>query len=274
MVYLFLLVWRIVVGLSLIPAFATLYHRLTLPESTRFEKAQCQPSIEAGDEIAELKRQQDLAQVVGSTDSHSNSLKEKEKVLPISITQAEAPTQKKTHFKEFAAYFSEWRHLKLLLGTSLCWFLLDISFYGINLNQNVVLQQIGFDGSSGSPWERLFKISTGNIIVTALGFVPGYYATVLTIEKLGRKWIQIQGFLITALFRKCSSGFFQYDVTISPSYLVGILAGMFHTLSKAAFIVNFALLQFFFNFGPNTTTYVSHKCIYRLVRIPIDEYVG
>jgi len=253
------LVWRIVVALSLIPAFATLYHRLTLPESTRYEKAQRQPSIEAGDGIAELKRQQDLAQVVSSTDSHPASLKEKEKNLPVSVTQAEAPTPKKAHFKEFAAYFSEWRHLRLLLGTSLCWFLLDISFYGINLNQNVVLQQIGFDGSSGSPWERLFKISTGNIIVTALGFVPGYYVTVLTIEKFGRRWIQIQGFLITSLFRKCYPGFFEFNTIISPFCSVGILAGMFHTLSKAAFIVNFALLQFFFNFGPNTTTYVSHK---------------
>ena len=48
-------------------------------------------------------------------------------------------------------------------------------FYGINLNQNVVLQQIGYDGSSGTPWERLFKVSTGGIIITALGFVPGAY---------------------------------------------------------------------------------------------------
>jgi len=29
--------WRVVVGLSLIPAFGTLYQRLTLPESTRYE---------------------------------------------------------------------------------------------------------------------------------------------------------------------------------------------------------------------------------------------
>lgn len=78
------------------------------------------------------------------------------------------------------------------------------SFYGINLNQNVVLQQIHFDGSSGSPWTRLFKIATGNLIITALGFVPGYYFTVVLIEKLGRKWIQIQGFLLAALFRKHS----------------------------------------------------------------------
>jgi len=30
---------------------------------------------------------------------------------------------------------------------------------------------------------------------------PGYYVTVLMVEKLGRKWIQVQGFLLTALFR-------------------------------------------------------------------------
>ena len=121
---------------------------------------------------------------------------------------------------DFISYFSEWRHLKILIGTSMCWLLLDIafvvcatsfpthlplipSFYGINLNQNVVLQQIGYDGSSGSPWTRLFRISTGGIIITALGFVPGYYATVLTIEYLGRKWIQIQGFLLAALMCTC-----------------------------------------------------------------------
>ena len=34
---------------------------------------------------------------------------------------------KKTHFKDFFVYFSEWRHLKVLLGTCSCWFLLDIA---------------------------------------------------------------------------------------------------------------------------------------------------
>ena len=81
----------------------------------------------------------------------------------------------------------------MLLGTCMCWFLLDVAcvselqlcglsfnhlqichrFYGINLNQNVVLQQIGYDGQEGTPWNRLFKISTGGMIITALGFVPG-----------------------------------------------------------------------------------------------------
>ena len=54
-------------------------------------------------------------------------------------------------------------------------------FYGINLNQNVVLQQIGFDGKDGSPWNKLFKIGVGNLIITALGFVPGMLSSILSI---------------------------------------------------------------------------------------------
>lgn len=98
-------------------------------------------------------------------------------------------------YTEFIEYFSEWRHAKILIGTCMSWFLVDIAyalfsstadsnlqlfrFYGINLNQNVVLTQIGFGGKDGTPWERLFKVATGNLIVTALGFVPGelkYYS--------------------------------------------------------------------------------------------------
>ncbi|KAJ6537237.1 major facilitator superfamily domain-containing protein [Mycena vulgaris] len=208
-------VWRIVVGLSLIPAFGTLYQRLTLPESTRF--------IEAQNQQANMKL------------SHTNTYAEEAYKAAHGGDVAEI-VEKKAHFREFLVYFGEWRHAKLLIGTCLCWFLLDIAFYGINLNQNVVLQQIGFDGKDSTPWEKLFKISTGNIIVTALGFVPGYYASVLLIETLGRKWIQIQGFLMAALF-------------------LAILAAKFDTLSKPGFIVCFSLLQFFFNFGANTTTY-------------------
>ena len=50
------------VGLSLIPAFGTLYQRLTLPESTRFISAQklkhSDHADEAGDKIDELKKAQ------------------------------------------------------------------------------------------------------------------------------------------------------------------------------------------------------------------------
>ncbi|KAJ7683780.1 MFS general substrate transporter [Mycena rosella] len=202
-------VWRIVVGLSLIPALGTLYQRLTLPESTRYIEAQNQQA-----NAMELNYANDSAEA-----THK-------------VVHEEEVTEQPAHFREFLTYFSEWRHARILIGTCLCWFLLDIAFYGINLNQNVVLSQIGFDGKTGTPWEKLFNLATGNIIITVLGFVPGYYATVFLIEILGRKWIQIQGFIMAAVF-----------------------SAKFNTLSKPGFIVCFSLLQFFFNFGANTTTY-------------------
>ncbi|KAI0762151.1 MFS general substrate transporter [Trametes elegans] len=241
-------VWRILVGISLIPAFGTLYQRLTLPESTRFNEARKGNAPIADEEsIEELKKKANAdpgvtekVTPVNSDGTHTPQSDHGSGVTEESAARLQDASQlaaaKKDHFKEFFHYFSEWRHLKILLGTCSCWFLLDIAFYGINLNQNVVLQQIGFDGKDGSPWNKLFKIGVGNLIITALGFVPGYYATILTIEKLGRKWIQIQGFLFAALF-------------------LGILAGKFDTLGTAPFIVCFAFLQFFFNFGANTTTY-------------------
>ncbi|KAF9000818.1 major facilitator superfamily domain-containing protein [Cyathus striatus] len=213
--------WRIVVGISLIPAFGTLCQRLTLQESTHFIASKRQTHSEDGhelDEINELKRKQ-----------REEEEKTKSSSPNVDILKVDGEAS-------LGGYFSKWKYLKLLLGTCVCWFLLDIACYGTNLDQNIVLQQIGYDGSDGTPWNCLFNISTGRIIITALGFVPGYYATALLIEKLGRKWIQIQGFLCAAL-------------------LLGILAGKFTLLSKPAFIVCFALLQFFFNFGANTTTY-------------------
>ncbi|KAG1895685.1 major facilitator superfamily domain-containing protein [Suillus fuscotomentosus] len=213
-------VWRIVIGLSLIPAFGTLYQRLTLPESTRYKKSQEADVVEQDDLE---KEKMGVKADVHATESDLN-------------VDRGASVPKKSHVLEVIKYFSEWRHLKILIGTCSCWFLLDVAFYGINLNTNVVLSEIGYAGNTGTPWEKLFKVATGNIIITALGFVPGYYVTVLTIEKLGRKTIQVMGFLMEALF-------------------LGILAGKFHSLSTAAFIINFTLLQFFFNFGANATTY-------------------
>ncbi|KAF5311208.1 hypothetical protein D9611_013007 [Ephemerocybe angulata] len=220
-------VWRIVVGLSLIPAFGTLYQRLTLGESSRFEasqkigdseRSQAGPSHTSStseeDEIYKLKELQRKEEegVEGAGKDGVEVREGRREGEDGGEVEVDVLVKKPAHFK-----VEEWEDV--------AW---DV-FYGINLNQNVVLQQIGFDGKDGTEWNKLFKVSTGNMIVTALGFVPGYYATLFTIEILGRKTIQIMGFLMAALF-------------------LGVLAGMFETLSKAQFI-------FFFNFGANTTSY-------------------
>ena len=78
-----------------------------------------------------------------------------EEGCPVPPFLTEVPTQNNAHFKVFSAYFYEWRHLKLLLGTSL---LLQIYFHGINLSSDpynildsTVRQALIRSGGSRSP---------------------------------------------------------------------------------------------------------------------------
>lgn len=138
---------------------------------------------------------------------------------------------------DFWEYFSEWRHLKVLLGTSISWFLVDITFYGINLNQSGIFALIGY--TQGSAWHRIYKQALGNLIVVLAGFLPGYYLTVALIEVIGRKKIQLFGFAANAL-------------------LFLVLALSYNTIihQAAPFFAVFVLLQLSFNFGSNSTTFV------------------
>jgi hypothetical protein len=42
----------------------------------------------------------------------------------------------------------------------------DIAFYGVNLNQSIILSKIGF-GKGDTPWQTLQNLAIGNIIVSA-----------------------------------------------------------------------------------------------------------
>jgi PHS family inorganic phosphate transporter-like MFS transporter len=100
---------------------------------------------------------------------------------------------------------------------------------------------LGFSGSlQDDAWNALFKNAVGNIIIAMMGTVPGYWFTVFLIDKLGRKKIQIIGFLaLTILYLIIGFG---YDKIKSASII--------------AFIIIYTLAQFFTNFGPNTTTFI------------------
>lgn len=228
-------IWRILIGLSLVPALGTLYARLTLPESRKFELTRA----EGGDS--------DVSMAEGGVEKHVEHEKTDKDVesqdSPRIVPHDDGDVKHhvvavhRAHYQEFFAYFSHWPHLKVLLGTTLGWFLVDIAFYGINLNQSVVLQYIGYGGTTGDAWDKLFAVATGNIIITALGFLPGYYFTLFTIDIVGRKNLQFMGFAMTALF-------------------LGILAGEIDHIGKGPLLACFTFLQFFFNFGANTTTFI------------------
>jgi MFS transporter, PHS family, inorganic phosphate transporter len=75
------------------------------------------------------------------------------------------------------------------------------------------------------------------LIIVCAGAIPGYWVTVATVDTLGRKPIQLMGFtLLTIIFIVIG---FAYD-----------------HLGESGLLALYVLAQFFFNFGPNATTFI------------------
>lgn len=76
--------WRIVVGLSLVPAFGTLYQRLTLPESDRYLKSKAQ---HVDGELAQVNLKKVEEKTVTAVTSDS------------SLSQTQTALRQPTHFQ-------------------------------------------------------------------------------------------------------------------------------------------------------------------------------
>jgi PHS family inorganic phosphate transporter-like MFS transporter len=133
-------IWRLVIGLSLIPAFGTLYQRLTLPESRKFQLTREAASASGASSISEREK----GEKEGVKDSEASSA-EDVKGADATVEQTThndrhgVVVARRAHYKEFISYFSTWNHLRVLLGTTLGWFLVDIAFYGINVSTLIYL---------------------------------------------------------------------------------------------------------------------------------------
>lgn len=120
-------------AVSLIPAFGTLYQRLTLPESTRYIKSQQSPTT-AAPSNEEESFDEKKAHSPHSSGGLANS-KKVEEPAPVTAV-AGVPVGHRSHFQDFCRYFSEWRHAKILIGTCSCWFLLDIAYVSLFLSHS------------------------------------------------------------------------------------------------------------------------------------------
>ncbi|KAK7052464.1 inorganic phosphate transporter [Favolaschia claudopus] len=219
--------WRLAIGLGCIPGVIALYFRLTVPETPRFTM-----DIERN----VLRASEDLNEAVSTGRLHCN----RDSII---LQRVDSPS---ASWSDFVTYFGKWENGKILLGTAYSWFALDIAFYGLGLNSSIILQAIGF----GTPlttgtqavYDNLHNVTVGNLILSVAGLIPGYYATFLFIDSVGRKPIQLMGFIsLTILFIVMGVA---YDKLTSS------------TAGKNAFVFLYCLSNFFQNFGANTTTFV------------------
>jgi PHS family inorganic phosphate transporter-like MFS transporter len=127
-----------------------------------------------------------------------------------------------------------------LCGTASTWFLIDVTFYGQSLMNTTVVNNAvsGVNGVTNSVDKlRYSLLSTVWIMIIAL---PGYWVAIGLIDRMGRWWMQMQGFVMSAV-------------------CFAVLAGAFSALTArggAAFIFVYGLTYFFANFGANSTTFL------------------
>ncbi|DAZ94004.1 TPA: hypothetical protein N0F65_007248 [Lagenidium giganteum] len=206
-------------------ALAAVYWRLKIPETPRF--------------AMDVLKDEDGGAMATQQFLETNNL----------THDVQKPVEgKKGFFADFAFafrnYFNKWVNLKVLIGCAAAWFFLDIGYYGTSLNTPVVLDIIGFGKPTTKGNQRIFDDlwarACGTAVINMAGTVPGYWFTVYFVDKWGRKPIQYMGFVMLAL------------LFLFLAIFLDDLKKSYHTL----FVIMYSFAQFFFNFGPNATTFI------------------
>jgi PHS family inorganic phosphate transporter-like MFS transporter len=216
-------VWRLALAIGVIPAMITAYFRFQIPETPRFlmdVKEDYKETIEA---YNQLKKTQYI---------HATELNP-DKVI-IKETQKDKDKHKTTFWQMFKI------HYPLLIGTGLTWFLVDIAFYSQSLFQPTILQSISFFDSTTNMVTNIRALALGSFCIALLGAIPGYWMTVLFVDRMGRRNIQLMGFALMCILY----------LILCTSYTELVAK------APAAYIILYALTFFFTNFGPNSTTFI------------------
>jgi len=200
--------WRLILGLGAVPAILTIYFRTRMPETPRFSLAQGAVG--------------EAARTVGS-------------ITGVSVAPTGPARASRVPLRQFFRTYG-----LLIFGTASTWFLLDVAFYSTNIFNPIILKEIGFaNAASYPPLQQVRLLAEGNVLIALFASVPGYWAAVALIDRVGRRPLQYIGFgVMAAAFLTLSFGW---------GSLVGIIP---------AFLAIYGLTFFFANFGPNTTTFV------------------
>ncbi|KAH5330024.1 hypothetical protein HBI23_130750 [Parastagonospora nodorum] len=217
--------WRALIGIGIVPACIALYFRLTIPETPRY-------TFDVARDVE--KANEDVKHYISGQKGEGHP----DEALQVaarrqSVQQLEVPV---ASWSDFFRFYGKLRNGKILFGTAMSWLLLDVAFYGLGLNSTTVLQAIGYGGGA-TVYHKLYNLAAGNCILICAGAIPGYWLAVATIDTVGRKPLQLIGFVfLTILFL--------------------IWGFAYHHISGHGMMAIYVLIQLFFNWGPNTTTFI------------------
>jgi PHS family inorganic phosphate transporter-like MFS transporter len=134
-----------------------------------------------------------------------------------------------------------------LIGTTMTWLILDITFYGTgSFKSRIGGLLVSSDANTDE--EHIWHVALLTMYVTLMA-IPGYLLSIAFIERIGRYNLQLGGFL-------------------AMSCCFWLMAYCHRTLTGDArwtLVFLFGLTFLFSNFGPNTTTFIVPVEIYPTV---------
>lgn len=201
------LVWRLLLGLGAIPAASVVYLRRKIKETPRY-------ALENGD-------------IAGASSALAWVTGQQPKVdFPAPNISGTIPRAKKDTKGLLTSKF-----LLRLIGTAGSWFLIDIAFYGNSVSSPLILKLI-------EPKGTLLDHTLISLAIFTVAAFPGYWLAVFLLDKIGRKRIQWQGFLVMAL-------------AFATIWVIPVAS-----TAIVPFLTLYAISYFFVEFGPNMTTFV------------------
>ena len=133
------------------------------------------------------------------------------------------------------------------MATSLCWLCLNLPFYGLRMSSPRIITAIWYGESYQPDQVNNFLVANvwQSLIIVSLRAVVGCLITFIAIDKLGRRLIQIIGFVCL---------FFLFIIIGASFKRLALIGG------SSATIVLYILAHIFYNFGR------FHACNKRILR--------
>ncbi|XP_062232973.1 probable inorganic phosphate transporter 1-10 [Phragmites australis] len=224
------LAWRIILMIGAVPAAITFYWRMAMPETARFTALVEHDVVKATNDIGRVLTDLDL---VAIAEEEATALRRTTPPAQFGLTTSS--------YSIFSRRFLR-RHGRDLFACASAWFLLDIPYYSSTLFQSQIYRPWFPPANRVNAFQEAFNVAKFQAIIAVASTIPGYFAAMLLIDRVGRRRLQMAGFLLMAVFLFALAG--PYD-----RYWRG------HA-TDAWYIVLYALTFFSANLGPNTTTFI------------------
>jgi len=262
--------WRWIVGLGAVPPVFAILLRWWIPESPRYTLEVEKDPHKAKEDInayyqpdpgllptespgfagpsnrADSTFSESLSPSTEATLTFGEPIEMKDLTLT-EAAMAPPPSAQRTVQKEtwkefytgFYAYMITEGNWTDLAGTSISWMTLDFAFYFLGVNSPKLLSKIWNSSPNESLYPMLLENGYRALIAVSIGAILG--GILFIIMARYRFYLQVNGFwILAALF-----------IAVGVCFVV-----LLGTRYFAAVIVMYSVCSLFFNFGPNTSTFV------------------